>query len=70
MGVLLINQMLGQLRKQEQDADQSIRSLSYQLAESERKLDKLHHTQWLREAHTQRQERVEDVQSVVSKYGT
>ena len=63
-----LNQTLGQLRKQEQDADQSIRSLSYQLEVAERKLEKLLHTQQLGEAHVQRQKRVEDVQSVLAAY--
>ena len=63
-----LNQTLGQLRKQEQDADQSIRSLTYQLDVAERKLDKLRYTQQLGEAHIQRQKRVEDVQSVLTAY--
>ena len=70
MGVLLINQTLGQLRKQQQDAEQSIRSLLYQIAVAERKLDKLRYTQQLGEAHLQRQERVREVQSVLSTYTT
>ena len=65
-----LNQNLGQLRKQEQDAGQSICSLSHQLAEAERKLAKLHHTQQLGQAHLQRQERVNNVQSVLSAYTT
>ena len=63
-----LNQKLGQLRKQDQDMEQSIRSLSYQLEAAERKLDKLRYTQQLEEAHIQRQKRVEDVQSVLSAY--
>ena len=63
-----LNQMLGQLRKQEQDADQSIRSLLHQLADGERRLEKLHHAQQLGQAHIQRQERVREVQSVLSTY--
>ena len=65
-----LNQNIGQLHKQAQDTDQSIRSLSYQLAEMERKLEKLHYTQQLGEAHAQRQKRVEDVQSVLNAYTT
>ncbi len=65
-----LNQTLGQLRKQEQDEEKAIRSLSYQLAEAERKLAKLHHTQQLGQAHIQRQERVSNVQSVLSAYTT
>lgn len=63
-----LNQKLGQLRKQDQDIEQSIRTLSYQLEVAERKLDKLRYTQQLGEAHIQRQERVENVQSVLSAY--
>ena len=63
-----LNQKLGELRKQEQDTEQSIRTLSYQLEVAERKLDKLRYTQQLEEAHIQRQKRVENVQSVLSAY--
>ena len=66
----LLNQGLGQLHKQGQDADRSIRSLNYQLAETERKLQKLYNTEQLREVNIQRQKRVEDVQSVLSIYST
>ena len=65
-----LNQTLGQLRKQEQDAEQSIRSLSYQVEIANRKLEKLHHAQQLGQAHIQRQKRVEDVQSVLASYTT
>ena len=65
-----LNQTLGQLRKQEQDVDQSIRSLTYHLDVAERKLDKLRYTQQLGKAHIQRQKRVEDVQSVLAAYTT
>ena len=65
-----LNQALGQLYKQEQDADRSIRSLNYQLAEMERKLKRLHNTERLREKNIQLQKRVEDVQSVLSIYTT
>lgn len=64
----LLNQELGQLHKQEQEAEQSIKSLEYQLEVAGRKLEKLRHTQQLGEAHVQRQQRVEDVQSVLSAY--
>ena len=66
----VLNQDLGQLRKQERDAEQSIRSLSYQVEVAERKLEKFHHAQQLEQAHIQRQKRVEDVQSVLSGYTT
>ena len=63
-----LNQDLGQLHKQAKDTDQSIRSLSYQLDVAERKLEKLHYTQQLGQAHIQRQKRVEDVQSALTAY--
>ena len=63
-----LNQKLGQLRKQYQDAEQSIRSLLYQIEAADRKLEKLHHVQQLEQAHIQRQKRVENVQSVLSAY--
>ena len=63
-----LNQDLGQLHKQAKDTDQSIRSLSYQLDVAERKLEKLHYTQQLGQAHIQRQKRVEDVQSTLTAY--
>ena len=65
-----LNQALGQLHKQAKDTDQSIRSLSYQLDITERKLEKLHHTQQLGQAHIQRQKRVGDVQSALTAYTT
>ena len=63
-----LNQDLGQLHKQAKDTDQSIRSLSYQLDVAERKLEKLHYTQQLGQAHIQRQKWVEDVQSALTAY--
>ena len=63
-----LNQKLGQLRKQDQDTEQSMRTLSYQLEVAERKLDKLCYTQQLGEAHIQRQKRVENVRGVLSAY--
>ena len=65
-----LNQALGNLRKQEQEAGQSIRTLSYQLEIAERKLDKLRYTEQQEAAHIQRQKRVENVQSVLSTYTT
>ena len=65
-----LNQTRGQLRKQAKDMDQSIRSLSYQLKEAGRKLEKLYHTQQLGVTHVQRQKRVKDVQSVLAAYTT
>lgn len=65
-----LNQGLGRLQKQEQDADKSVRSLTHQLAEAERKLKKLYHAQQLGREHLQNQERVAAVQSVLSTYTT
>lgn len=65
-----LNQTLGQLQKQEQDSDKSIRSLTHRLAEAERKLEKLYHTRQLEREHLQRQQRVSNVQSVLSTYTT
>ena len=65
-----LNQTLGQLHKQEQEAEQTIRTLSYQIEVAERKLDKLLYTEQLGKAHIQRQKRVEDVQSVLAAYTT
>ena len=62
------NQKLGQLRKQAQDADESIRSLTYQLEIAERKREKLRYNQQLGQAHIRRQEHVHEVQSVLSEY--
>lgn len=63
-----LNQDLGQLHKRAKDTDESIRSLFYQLDVAERKLEKLHHTQQLGQAHIQRQKRVGDVQLVLTAY--
>ena len=65
-----LNQNLGQFDKRVQDAEQSVRSLSYQIEVARRKLEKLHYTQQLGQAHVQRQKRVENVQSVLSAYTT
>ena len=62
------NQELGQIRKQEKDTEKSLRSLSYQLETATRNLDNLRYTAQLGEAHLQRQERMRDVQSVLSTY--
>ncbi len=63
-----LNQKLGQLRKQEKDEDLTIRSLNRQLMEAERKLEKLRYAQQLGEAHIKRQQRVNQVKSVLSSY--
>ncbi len=63
-----LNQKLGQLNKQVQETDDSIHSTSYQLDVAERKLDRLRYNQQLAQEHIQRQGRVNEVQSVLSKY--
>lgn len=65
-----LNHTLGQLHKQEQDTDRSIRSLRYELIKAERGLQNLYNTKQLGEANIQRQKRVADVQSVLSTYTT
>ena len=63
-----LNQKLGQLHEKEKDENLKIRSLDHQLGEAERKLEKLRHTQQLGEAHIKRQQKVSQVQSVLSSY--
>lgn len=65
-----LNQTLGQLRKQEQDTEKFMLSLTRQLAEAERRLERLHQAKRLDEAYRERQKRVSDVQSVLSAYTT
>ncbi len=65
-----LNQTLGQLQKQEQDTEKFVLSLTRQLAETERRLERLRQAKRLDEAHRERQKRVSDVQSVLSKYTT
>lgn len=65
-----LNQTLGQQHKREEDANRLIRSLSHQLAEAERKREKIYNTQQLEKANIQRQQQVKDVQSVLSMYTT
>ena len=57
-----------QLNKDVQTTDDSIGSLSYQIEVSERKLEKLYISQQLGQAHIRRQERVQEVRSVLSTY--
>ena len=63
-----LNHTLGELHKQEEDAEKINRTLLYKLAEAERILEKLYQSQKLGEAHIQRQKRVEEVQTVLSTY--
>ena len=63
-----LNKTLGQLQKQKQNIDETIRLLTDQIEEAERKRDMLYRTQQLRQADIKRPKRVEDVQSVLAAY--
>ena len=65
-----LNQTLGQLQNQEQDTEKFMLSLTRQLAETERRLERLHQAKRLDEAYRERQKRVSNVQSVLSAYTT
>jgi DNA sulfur modification protein DndD len=63
-----LNKTLGQLQKQKQNIDETIRLLTDPIEEAERKRDILYRTQQLRQADLKRPKRVEDVQSVLAAY--
>lgn len=63
-----LNLTLGRCLKQEQDTSKSIRSLTHQLTEAERKLKRLYHAQQLAKEHHQRQDQVTKVQTVLTTY--
>ncbi len=65
-----LNQKLGQLNKGVLTADESIRSLTYQIEVADRKLEKLHDSQKLGQDHIRRQEQVREVRSVLSTYAS
>ena len=67
-GLSKLNKTLGQLQKQKQNTDETIRLLTNQVEEAERKRDLLYRTQQLRQADIKRPKRVEDVQSVLAAY--
>ena len=67
-GLSELNKTLGQLQKQKQNIDETIRLLTDQIEEAERKRDMLYSTQQLRQADIKRPKRVEDVQSVLAAY--
>ena len=67
-GLSELNKTLGQLQKQKQNIDETIRLLTDQIEEAERKRDVLYRTQQLRQADIKRPKRVEDVQSVLAAY--
>ena len=65
-----LNKKLGQLQIQEQNANETIRSLKDQIEKSEQKREMLYHTQQQRQAHIKRPKQVEDVQTVLAEYTT
>ena len=67
-GLSELNKILGQLQKQKQNIDETIRLLTDPIEEAERKRDILYRTQQLRQADLKRPKRVEDVQSVLAAY--
>ena len=67
-GLSELNKTLGQLQKQKQNIGETIRLLTDQIEEAERKRDMLYRTQQLRQADIKRPKRVEDVQSVLAAY--
>ena len=63
-----LNKKLGQLQKQEQEADEMICLLKDQIEKTEQKQDMLYRNQWLRQAHIERPKQVENVQAVLAEY--
>ena len=63
-----LNKKLGQLQKQEQEADQMICLLKNEIEKTEQKQDMLYRNQRLRQAHIKRPKQVENVQAVLSEY--
>ena len=63
-----LNKKLGQLQIQEQNANETIRSLKDQIEKTERRREMLYRTQQQRQAHIKRPKQVENVQSVLAEY--
>ena len=63
-----LNKKLGQLQKQEQEADEMICLLKDQIEKTEQKQDMLYRNQRLRQAHIERPKQVENVQAVLAEY--
>lgn len=63
-----LNKKLGQLQKQEQEADEMICLLKDQIEKTEQKQDILYRNQRLRQAHIERPKQVENVQAVLAEY--
>ena len=63
-----LNKKLGQLQGQEQNANETIRSLKDQIEKAEQRWEMLYRTQQQRQAHIKRPKQVEDVQTVLAEY--
>ena len=63
-----LNKKLGQLQIQEQNTNETIRSLKDQIEKAEQRQDMLYRTQQLRQAHIKRPKRVESVREVLAEY--
>ena len=63
-----LNKKIGQLQIQEQNANETIRSLKDQIEKAARRREMLYHTQQQRQAHIKRPKQVENVQSVLAEY--
>ena len=63
-----LNKKLGQLQIQEQNANETIRSLKDQIEKAEQRWEMLYRTQQQRQAHIKRPKQVEDVQTVLAEY--
>ena len=65
-----LNKKLGQLQIQEQNANETIRSLKDQIEKVAQRRDMLYRAQQQRQAHIKRPKRVESVQAVLAEYTT
>ena len=63
-----LNKKLGQLQIQEQNANETIRSLKDQIEKTEQRREMLYRTQQQRQAHIKRPKQVENVQEVLAEY--
>lgn len=63
-----LNKKLGQLQMQEQNANETIRSLKAQIEKIEQRQDMLYRAQQQRQAHIKRPKRVESVREVLAEY--
>ena len=63
-----LNKKLGQLQIQEQNTNETIRSLKDQIEKAEQRREMLYRTQQQRQAHIKRPKQVENVQEVLAEY--